>query len=334
QFLLKGGLILGICNGFQALVRSGLLPFGNFSNTHSILFKNDINKHVSSIIKTKITSNNSPWLYNYKIGDIHTIPVSHGEGKFVTDEKTLQTLITNNQIATQYVNDKHNPTMDMPFNPNGSLYAIEGLISPNGQIFGKMGHSERIKENLYKNIPQMNQQNIFKKINFMEKNQLLYEGKAKKIFATENPSEILVYYKDDATAFNAQKRGTVVNKGVLNNKITEIIFNFLKENNIPTHFIKRVSDREQVCKRVQIIPLEIIVRNYFAGSTAKKLNVEEGVKPDNTIFELCYKNDSLGDPLINEHHAVALNLATYTEIEYILEITKKINELLKKFWDE
>lgn len=168
----------------------------------------------------------------------------------------------------------------------------------------------------------------------MEKNQLLYEGKAKKIFATENPTEILVYYKDDATAFNAQKRGTVVNKGVLNNKITEIIFNFLKENNIPTHFIKRVSDREQVCKRVQIIPLEIIVRNYFAGSTAKKLNVEEGVKPDNTIFELCYKNDSLGDPLINEHHAVALNLATYTEIEYILEITKKINELLKKFWDE
>ena len=132
----------------------------------------------------------------------------------------------------------------------------------------------------------MNQQNIFKnaiqylkKINYMEKNQLLYEGKAKKIFATENPNEIMVYYKDDATAFNAQKRGTVVNKGVLNNKITEIIFNFLKANNIPTHFIKRVSDREQLCKLVQIIPLEIIVRNYFAGSTAKKLNVEEGVKP-------------------------------------------------------
>ena len=168
----------------------------------------------------------------------------------------------------------------------------------------------------------------------MEKNQLLYEGKAKKIFATENPNEIMVYYKDDATAFNAQKRGTVVNKGVLNNKITEIIFNFLKANNIPTHFIKRVSDREQLCKLVQIIPLEIIVRNYFAGSTAKKLNVEEGVKPDNTIYELCYKNDSLGDPLINEHHAVALKLATYSEIANIIQITEKINELLKKFWDE
>ena len=168
----------------------------------------------------------------------------------------------------------------------------------------------------------------------MEKNQLLYEGKAKKIFATENPNEIMVYYKDDATAFNAQKRGTVVNKGVLNNKITEIIFNFLKANNIPTHFIKRVSDREQLCKLVQIIPLEIIVRNYFAGSTAKKLNVEEGVKPDNTIYELCYKNDSLGDPLINEHHAVALKLATYSEITNIIQITERINELLKKFWDE
>ena len=168
----------------------------------------------------------------------------------------------------------------------------------------------------------------------MEKNQLLYEGKAKKIFATENPNEIMVYYKDDATAFNAQKRGTVVNKGVLNNKITEIIFNFLKANSIPTHFIKRVSDREQLCKLVQIIPLEIIVRNYFAGSTAKKLNVEEGVKPDNTIYELCYKNDSLGDPLINEHHAVALKLATYSEITNIIQITEKINELLKKFWDE
>ena len=168
----------------------------------------------------------------------------------------------------------------------------------------------------------------------MEKNQLLYEGKAKKIFATENPNEIMVYYKDDATAFNAQKRGTVVNKGVLNNKITEIIFNFLKANNIPTHFIKRVSDREQLCKLVQIIPLEIIVRNYFAGSTAKKLNVEEGVKPDNTIYELCYKNDSLGDPLINEHLAVALKLATYSEIANIIQITEKINELLKKFWDE
>ena len=162
KFLSNGGLILGICNGFQALVRSGLLPFANFDNTHSILFKNDINKHVSSIIKTRITSNNSPWLYNYKIGDIHTIPVSHGEGKFVTDEKILQTLISNNQIATQYVNDKNIPSLKMPFNPNGSIYAIEGVISPNGQIFGKMGHSERIKENLYKNIPQMNQQNIFK----------------------------------------------------------------------------------------------------------------------------------------------------------------------------
>ena len=167
----------------------------------------------------------------------------------------------------------------------------------------------------------------------MKENTLLYEGKAKKIFSTENPQEIIVYYKDDATAFNAQKRGTVVNKGILNNKITEIIFNYLTENGIPTHFIKRLNDREQLCKKVTIIPLEVIVRNIFAGSTAKKLNVEEGVVPKNTILELCYKNDSLGDPMINEHHAVALELATYQEIEYIMTLTKKINELLKIFWD-
>ena len=167
----------------------------------------------------------------------------------------------------------------------------------------------------------------------MKENSLLYEGKAKKVFSTENPQEIIVYYKDDATAFNAQKRGTVVNKGILNNKITEIIFNYLTENGIPTHFIKRLNDREQLCKKVTIIPLEVIVRNIFAGSTAKKLNVEEGVVPKNTILELCYKNDSLGDPMINEHHAVALELATYQEIEYIMTLTKKMNELLKIFWD-
>ena len=162
QFLQKGGLILGICNGFQALIRSGLLPFGNFNNQHSILFKNDLNKHISSIVRTRITSNNSPWLYNTTINEQHSVAISHGEGKFIADKKTIDILIKNKQIATQYIDHQNNPTMVEPFNPNGAFLAIEGLISKDGHIFGKMGHNERIKPNLYKNIPNFTPLDIFK----------------------------------------------------------------------------------------------------------------------------------------------------------------------------
>lgn len=157
----------------------------------------------------------------------------------------------------------------------------------------------------------------------------LYEGKAKIIYATDNPGEIIVYYKDDATAFNGVKKAQINNKGMLNNKISERIYEKLNEQGIPTHLIKRLNDREQLCKKVEIIPLEVITRNIIAGSLAKRLNIKEGTKPANTIFEICYKNDDLGDPLINDHHAVALGLCTYEELETIYQLTDQINRYLK-----
>ncbi len=162
-----------------------------------------------------------------------------------------------------------------------------------------------------------------------QKGKLLYEGKAKQIYATDNPNQVIIYYKDDATAFNAEKRGTVQDKGVLNNQITTLIFNYLESQGIKTHFVEKLNDREQLCEKVSILPLEVIVRNVIAGSMAKRLNIEEGTKPANTIFEICYKKDELGDPLINDHHAVALGAATYEELNYIYEVTAKINDLLK-----
>ena len=162
-----------------------------------------------------------------------------------------------------------------------------------------------------------------------EKLQQLYEGKAKKVFATDKLNEVVIYYKDDATAFNAQKKGNIEDKGILNNEITTLIFEYLSSNNIKTHFIKKINDREQLCKKVSIIPLEVITRNILAGSTARILGIEEGTTIPNTIFELCFKKDELGDPLINEHHAVAIGAATYDEINYIFSETKKINDLLK-----
>ena len=134
---------------------------------------------------------------------------------------------------------------------------------------------------------------------------LLYEGKAKKVYGTDDPATVLIYYKDDATAFNGIKKASITNKGILNNQITEILFTKLNEKKIPTHFIKRVDERSQLCQKVEIVPLEFIVRNYIAGSMAKRLRIEEGTKPENVIYEICYKNDELGDPLINDHHAVA-----------------------------
>lgn len=167
----------------------------------------------------------------------------------------------------------------------------------------------------------------------VEKTDFLYEGKAKKIYNTNDPNLVIVYYKDDATAGNGEKHGLIEDKGVLNNKITTILFEKLESQGIRTHFKEKISDREQVCERLDIFPLEVITRNVIAGSMAKRLNIEEGTKPPHTIFELCYKDDSLGDPLINDHHAVALKAATYDEINEIYGITKKINDLLVSIFD-
>lgn len=163
---------------------------------------------------------------------------------------------------------------------------------------------------------------------------LLYEGKAKKIYQTENDQEIMVYYKDDATAFNGIKKAQIVSKGELNNAISSLIFTFLTKHDIPNHFIKKVSDREQLCKKVSIIPLEVIVRNVVAGSLAKRLQIPEGEKIEHTVYEICYKNDELGDPLINDHHAVMLKLASYDELKEIYKMTEKINTLLVSFFDQ
>ena len=161
---------------------------------------------------------------------------------------------------------------------------------------------------------------------------LLYEGKAKKIFSTENDNEFVVYYKDDATAFNGEKKAEISSKGILNNKISTIMFEELAKEGIESHFIKSLSDREMLVKKVEILPLEVIVRNITAGSFCKRYGVEEGIVLDQPIFEMSYKNDEYGDPLINDDHAVALKLANQEEIDYIREQTLKINEIMKEFF--
>ncbi len=157
---------------------------------------------------------------------------------------------------------------------------------------------------------------------------LLYEGKAKKVYKTENENEVVIYYKDDATAFNGVKKSLITNKGILNNQITEILFKKLAEKGVKNHFIKRLDDRRQLCQKVDIIKLEFIVRNYIAGSMAKRLQIEEGTKPRNTILEICLKDDDLGDPLINDHHAVALELCTYEELDNMYKTAYRINKIL------
>lgn len=167
----------------------------------------------------------------------------------------------------------------------------------------------------------------------MERGKMLYEGKAKQIFETANPNEVIVRFKDDATAFNAQKRGSVDLKGEMNNAITTLIFEYLNQKGIQTHFIRQLDEREQLVKKVNIIPLEMVVRNYSAGSMAKRLGVEEGIKSPVTIFDLCLKNDELGDPLINDHHAVFLGVATYEELDEMYELTSDINEILIELFE-
>ncbi|MCC0627607.1 phosphoribosylaminoimidazolesuccinocarboxamide synthase [Clostridioides sp. ES-S-0054-01] len=161
---------------------------------------------------------------------------------------------------------------------------------------------------------------------------LLYEGKAKQVYSTDNENEYVVYYKDDATAFNGEKKAEISSKGILNNKISTIIFEMLKENNINTHFIKSLSDREMLVKKVEILPLEVIVRNIAAGSICKRVGLEEGVVFDEPIFEISYKNDDYGDPMLNDDYAVAMKLATREELKFLREETLKINELLKAFF--
>lgn len=164
------------------------------------------------------------------------------------------------------------------------------------------------------------------------KKEMLYEGKAKQIYATDKADEVIVYYKDDATAFNGEKKGSIEDKGEFNNNITSIIFKMLEENGVKTHFIEKLNEREQLCKKVSIVPLEVIVRNVAAGSMAKRLGIEEGTPLKTTVFEISYKNDDLGDPLINDYHAVAIGAATFEELQEIYAMTDKINELLKSFF--
>ena len=166
----------------------------------------------------------------------------------------------------------------------------------------------------------------------MEKKELSYEGKAKKVYTTENPDVLIVDYKDDATAFNGVKKGTIVGKGVVNNRMTNHIFKMLEEKGIPTHFIEELSDRETAVKKVEIVPLEVIVRNVAAGSFSKKLGIEEGFRLLSPTLEFSYKNDELGDPMINDYYAVAIGAATREEIDKITELVFKINEILVDYF--
>lgn len=165
----------------------------------------------------------------------------------------------------------------------------------------------------------------------MEKAQQLYEGKAKKVFATSDPQLCIVSYKDDATAFNGEKKGTILGKGVINNRLTNRLMQMLEQKGVPTHFVEELNDRETLVKKVQIVPLEVIIRNISAGSFAKRYGVEEGIVFDFPTIEFSYKNDELGDPLINSYHALALRLATPAELDCIKEYAFKVNSLLKSY---
>lgn len=166
----------------------------------------------------------------------------------------------------------------------------------------------------------------------MERGRQLYEGKAKKVFETDDPSVLLVSYKDDATAFNGIKKGTIAGKGAINNKVTNFMMQMLEKAGVPTHYVRELSDRETLVKRVSIVPLEVIIRNVSAGSFAKRYGVEEGIVFSEPTIEFSYKNDELGDPLINSYHAIALSLATRDEIETIKKYAFRVNEVMKEFF--
>ena len=166
----------------------------------------------------------------------------------------------------------------------------------------------------------------------MKKLEQLYEGKAKKVYATDDPDIVSVDYKDDATAFNGLKKGTISGKGVINNKMSNMMFRIMEQHGIPTHFVEELSDRETAVKKVQIVPLEVIIRNTAAGSFSKRYGVPEGTKLATTVFEFSYKNDDLGDPLLNDYHALALNLATQEEIDTIKNMAFRVNDIMKEFF--
>jgi phosphoribosylaminoimidazole-succinocarboxamide synthase len=165
----------------------------------------------------------------------------------------------------------------------------------------------------------------------MKKLEMLYEGKAKKVYKTDDERYYIVEYKDDATAFNGLKKGTIVNKGIMNNQISAKLFNVLEEKGVETHQVEKISDREIIVKKVEIVPLEVVVRNYAAGSLAKRLGLEEGVKMNSTVLEFSYKNDALGDPMVNDYHIKAMGFATEQEMAEITQMAFKINEILSEY---
>lgn len=168
----------------------------------------------------------------------------------------------------------------------------------------------------------------------MEKKELLYEGKAKRVYKTEDPACYVVSYKDDATAFNGEKKGTILGKGVVNNRMSNMMCQMLESHGIPTHYVEELNDRETVVRAVEIVPLEVIVRNVAAGSFSKRFGVEEGTVLANPTLEYCLKDDALGDPMINEYHILALGLATKEELDVMSEITFKVNDLLTAYFDQ
>ena len=166
----------------------------------------------------------------------------------------------------------------------------------------------------------------------MEKREQLYEGKAKKVFATDDPAVVLVSYKDDATAFNGLKKGTIEGKGAINNRMTNFLMRMLEKDGIPTHYVEELSDRETLVKKVSIVPLEVIVRNVAAGSLSKRLGLPEGTRLSKTVLEYCYKNDELGDPMVNEYHIAAMGWASDETMEKIARYALRINELLQAYF--
>jgi phosphoribosylaminoimidazole-succinocarboxamide synthase len=167
-----------------------------------------------------------------------------------------------------------------------------------------------------------------------QKLEMFYEGKAKKLYSTSNPDLVIQYFKDDATAFNAKKRGTIEDKGVMNNRMSELFFNLLEGSGVKTHFVRRLDDREMLCKRLDIVPVETVVRNIVAGSMAKRLGLEEGSSLKNPVVEYYYKSDALDDPLIYPEHAIEFGWATAAEIDQIRSLALRVNEVLRRFLDE
>lgn len=165
----------------------------------------------------------------------------------------------------------------------------------------------------------------------MKKTEMIYEGKAKKVYNTDDANAVIVDYKDDATALNGLKKGTINDKGIINNRVTNHLMKLLEKNGVPTHFIEEISDRETIVKKVTIIPLEVIVRNIAAGSLSKRLGLKEGVKMSKTVLEYCYKDDSLGDPMVNEYHIMAMDYCSKEELDLIAKYSLKVNEVLTAY---